>query len=47
METTGKGENDKIIIFNYSLTKKQLMFIRILLAITLIAGVTLFFMKHS
>jgi hypothetical protein len=47
METVKEKENNDVIIFNFKITKRQFRMIVILLTICAIAGVTLFFMKHS
>ena len=47
METNEKLKSNEVIIFSFKITKRQLWVLRILLTISAIAGVALFFMKHS
>lgn len=44
---TRKDETYEVIFFNVKLSKKQLQLLRIFLAITTVAGIILFFVKHS
>jgi len=44
---TRKDENQEIVIFNVTMTKKKLQLLRIFFTITAIAGVIVFYVKHS
>ena len=44
---TRKDEAQEIVIFNVKISKKQLRLLRVFLTITAVAGVILFYVKHS
>lgn len=44
---TRNDETYEVIFFGLKISKKQLQLLRIFIAITIVAGVILFFVKHS
>ena len=44
---TKTDETQEIVIFNVTMSKKQLQLLRIFFTITAVAGVILFYVKHS
>ena len=44
---TRKDEAQEIVIFNVKMSKKQLRLLRVFFTITAVAGVILFYVKHS
>ena len=46
MEARTKDEEQDVVIFSLRISRKQIQLMKILLTITFVAGVALFFLKH-
>jgi hypothetical protein len=44
---TRQEQGQEIVIFNMKISKKQVLLLRVFFTITAVAGVILFFVKHS
>jgi len=44
---TRKEQDQEFVIFNMKISKKQVLLLRVFFTITAVAGVILFFVKHS